>query len=183
MGTTVSLHSDEKPVGGLDRDTLFDLLSSARRQYVLRYLCDESPEEHVEELARLIAAEETAVPPAEVPSEDVRRVYISLYQTHVPKLEENGLLRFDPDERVVTLSAPTETRRALCELLGVGRGTGTTGRRVLGAWAAVSVLAVSALGVGSVGASPPAFGLSVAVLLALSNLLLAAMLYYHRGSV
>lgn len=94
---------------GVDRDAVFDILSSSRRRYVLRYLCDRQTGVHLKLLARHIAAEEVEKSPEEVVSEDERRVYTSLYQTHIPKLAESGLVSYDSDSGEVALAnASTE---------------------------------------------------------------------------
>jgi len=163
---------DDGPKLEIDRDAVFDLLSSSRRRYVLFHLCNGAPTVHITELARELAAVEMGVDPATLSETDVRRVYISLYQTHIPKLEAHGLVSFDPDERLVELAGDEETLRVACGLLGVERAdsgpsllagagcamtsiavvvalavaaTGTTGATVWIATAAVTVLAANAV--------------------------------------
>lgn len=94
-----------------DKDVLFEILSSARRRRLLYHLHRRGGEADLRELARDVAADETGTPVGE----DVeKRLYISLYQTHVPKLEEAGLVVYDADERRVSL---TERIDALREVM------------------------------------------------------------------
>jgi hypothetical protein len=88
----------------LTQDVVFDILSRARRRYVLFVLKVEGPME-LTELAEHIAARENDVEIEELTKQQRKRVYVSLYQTHVPKLEEAGLVTYDDDSSVVSLGA------------------------------------------------------------------------------
>jgi len=88
----------------LTRDDVFDLLSSARRRYILYYLRQEGGEATINELAAQIAVWENDVPPEELTSQDEKRVYVSLYQTHIPKLSEQGVVEYDSDTGTVRLT-------------------------------------------------------------------------------
>jgi len=88
----------------LTQDIVFDILSRARRRYVLYVLKSEGPME-LTELAEHIAAWENEVEIEELTKQQRKRVYVSLYQTHVPKLEEAGLVTYDDDSSIVRLGA------------------------------------------------------------------------------
>lgn len=88
----------------LSKDELFRILSSARRRYIIYYLHRSGEEMDLKRLATLIAAKENGTSETEVTDEDRQRVYISLYQTHLPKLEEAGIINYDEDARLVTLT-------------------------------------------------------------------------------
>ncbi|MFP4626137.1 MAG: DUF7344 domain-containing protein [Natronomonas sp.] len=81
----------------LSRDDLFEILSSDRRRRLVFYLQDQNGDADLSELARRIAAWENDIELSEVSERERKRVYISLYQTHVPKLEEYGLITYDSD--------------------------------------------------------------------------------------
>lgn len=83
-------------------EELFDALCSKRRLYVLRHLRDVGGEASLEALVDAVAAMEYGKHPDELDREERRRIYISLYQTHLPKLGDRGLVRWD-DEDTVTL--------------------------------------------------------------------------------
>lgn len=89
----------------LEKDLLFDLLQNDRRRAVLRTL-DEEGELTLAELAEIIAAEENDVPSSEASESARRSVYISLYQRHVPKLDEHGVVEYDREESTVALREP-----------------------------------------------------------------------------
>lgn len=86
----------------LTQDVLFDVLSSSRRRYVLHVLKTEG-EMELATLVEHVAAREADSDIEDLTKQQRKRVYVSLYQTHVPKLKEAGLVRYDEDEQVVEL--------------------------------------------------------------------------------
>lgn len=86
------------------KDDLFQILSNSRRRYIIYYLSQADEELSLKELATKIAAAESGTPESEITSEERQRVYISLYQTHLPKLEEADIAVYDEDERTVVLT-------------------------------------------------------------------------------
>ena len=85
----------------LSRDAIFDLLSNSRRRFVLQRLQNEPSGSELGELATELAAEENGLPPTELSSQQRKRTYVSLYQTHVPKLVETGVVTYDPDSGII----------------------------------------------------------------------------------
>jgi DNA-binding transcriptional ArsR family regulator len=88
----------------LDETALFDLLSSSRRRNIIRILQSEQSPIQFTNLVENVAAKENNVPVSELTSKDRKRYYVSLYQTHVPKLEEAGLVDYDQESREVSLN-------------------------------------------------------------------------------
>lgn len=88
----------------LSNEDIYDILSDTRRRYALHYLkqCDEPVD--VRTLAEQIAAWENDKPVADLSSQERKRVYISLYQSHLSTLDEQGIVEYDEDAGVVTLS-------------------------------------------------------------------------------
>jgi DNA-binding transcriptional ArsR family regulator len=86
------------------KDELFQILSNSRRRHIIYYLSEEGTELSLKELATKIAAVEADVPESTITSEERQRVYISLYQTHLPKLEEANIVTYDEDDRTVVLT-------------------------------------------------------------------------------
>lgn len=58
-----------------------------------------------DELAEAIAAMENDVPPEELTSEQRKRVYVSLYQSHLLKLDELNIIDYDVEEGTVQLTS------------------------------------------------------------------------------
>lgn len=82
--------------------TVFDLLSNERRLRMVSFLADRRRAE-LSAIAKHVAAVEIGVPRAEVTKADRKRVFISLYQTHVPRLAEHDVIRYDDASGVVEL--------------------------------------------------------------------------------
>lgn len=91
--------------GTLSQDTAFDLLSNARRRLVLSYLKEEGGPVSIGELATKIAAMENEIPAEELDSQQRKRTYVSLYQTHIPKLAKAGAIEYDTEAGEVDLAA------------------------------------------------------------------------------
>jgi len=94
----------ESGTGDLDQDTVFDLLSSARRRFVLYYLRDTDRTVELGELADEVAAWENDTAIDALTSQQRKRVYVSLYQTHIPKLEAEGIIEYNSDSGAVSLA-------------------------------------------------------------------------------
>lgn len=85
----------------LSQDTAFDLLSSSRRRFIIRQLRSESSGIDLQTLAANLASKEADIDQAELTAQQRKRTYVSLYQTHIPKLAEVGVVRYDADAGVV----------------------------------------------------------------------------------
>jgi DNA-binding transcriptional ArsR family regulator len=88
----------------LSHDLIFDILSSARRRYVIYVLRREDEPMAVAELAEIVAAWENDTTVDQLDSQERKRVYVSLYQTHIPKLAEAGIVDHDRDTGNVYLT-------------------------------------------------------------------------------
>lgn len=88
----------------LSPDLVFEILSNTRRRMVLRYLRRYDGLVSVEELVSEIAALQNGVDVEDLTQQQRKRVYVSLYQTHLPKLEEAGLIEYDDDAGEVRLT-------------------------------------------------------------------------------
>lgn len=89
------------PTGGLGRDDTFALLSNPRRRLALRVLRAEGPTLTTGDLAEHVAAREHGIERAQLRSKQRKRVYISLYQNHLPQLADAGVIDYDPDRGTV----------------------------------------------------------------------------------
>lgn len=87
----------------LSRDEMFDILSSSRRRYTLYYLRQQDQPVQLTDLAEELAAWENDTTVADLSSQARKRVYVSLYQTHAPKLQEAGLITYDTDTGEISL--------------------------------------------------------------------------------
>lgn len=85
-------------------DLVFKILSNTRRRMVLYYLRRYGGSVSVAELVGEIAALQNEVTVEDLTQQQRKRVYVSLYQTHLPKLEEAGLIEYDDDDGEVRLT-------------------------------------------------------------------------------
>lgn len=141
----------------LQSDQLFHLLANRRRRGVLYYLKEHEETVSMRELAEQIAAWEHGTTVQLLGSGERQRVYISLYQNHLPKLDDNGVIEYDQSRGTIartdvadqfdpyiqhppyaeeTDEQPKETERPrmnrsslvrVASLCGVGLGVLTTG--------------------------------------------------------
>lgn len=86
----------------LSQDVAFDLLSNARRRFVLRQLQEGSDPIELGDLAGALAAKENGVSVEELTAQQRKRTYVSLYQTHIPKMVESGIIEYDSDSGVIS---------------------------------------------------------------------------------
>jgi len=82
-------------------DEIFDVLSNSRRRYVVYFLKNTSQPVELGTLATQIAAWETDQPMAEVTRAERKRVYTSLQQVHLPKMNDAGLIRFEKPSSII----------------------------------------------------------------------------------
>ncbi len=100
----MSLTSQEK-YDAPEKDELYDLLSSHRRRYVLHVCKKHDGPVTLSELAEQIAAWEHDKTVAEITSTERKRVYTSLQQTHLDRMAEAGMIRYEGDEVELTEEA------------------------------------------------------------------------------
>jgi len=101
----------------LTADTVFTTLSNPRRRYVLDYLTEVDGETTLRELSEQVAAWENDKPVEEVDRKERRRVYTALQQTHLPKMDETGIVVYDRDRGDVSLTDNARDLRIYMEIL------------------------------------------------------------------
>lgn len=97
--------SIDTPEGGtkaLDLDDVFGMLSTRRRRDILRYLDTKSSEVDRGTLAEHIAARENDKAPDTITATERKRVYISLYQSHLPQLANTKAITYDKQSGRIT---------------------------------------------------------------------------------
>lgn len=101
----MTMTPDLSPETRETRNTLFSALSSHRRRYVL-YACNQADgETALSDVAEQVAAWEYDKPIAEITSTERKRVYTSIQQHHLSKLEDAGLITIDGDTITATEKA------------------------------------------------------------------------------
>jgi len=95
---------EQKKFTPSEKGEIFELLSNHRRRYTIQF-CKENGSATLSELAEHIAAIEQDKSPAEISSSERKRVYTSLQQTHLNRLEDAGMIRYDGDNIELTEQA------------------------------------------------------------------------------
>ncbi|EMA70547.1 hypothetical protein C461_01197 [Halorubrum aidingense JCM 13560] len=153
----------------LSQDEAYDLLSNARRRFVISYLRSQDGPVALNELSRRLAAQENDTPVDELTDQQIKRIYVSLYQTHLPKLEEAELIEYDRDRSVLELR---EAADRLDEYLPTEESEGRSWQLVYGVLAGIGLLVYVVVGL--VPSIPISMGqLGIAVIVAFASVSLA----------
>jgi len=88
----------------LPPETAYSVLADRRRRYTVHFLKQTDGPVPVRELAEQVAAWENDKPIDEITSQERKRVYIALYQSHLPTLAKEGVVDYDEDRGTVDLS-------------------------------------------------------------------------------
>ena len=93
--------------GELEAAEIHDVLRNDRRRLALRCLRDDDSNGlSVSQLSECVATLETGEDPA--PRDKRQSVYVSLGQTHLPKLDRLGIVTYDSDRQFVALADRAE---------------------------------------------------------------------------
>lgn len=79
-------------------NTIFELLLDQRRRYALYYLSKKVGAVPLEELAEQIALRE-----GDPTYDRVERISTGLHHSHIPKLSDTGVARYDPERETIEL--------------------------------------------------------------------------------
>lgn len=85
----------------LSKDDTFHILQNERRRRVLQYLSDTESAVDMRDIAEQVAAWEHDTTVQQLTSDQRQRVYIALYQSHLPKLADFGLITYNRSRGVV----------------------------------------------------------------------------------
>lgn len=101
---------DQAALDRLTESEAHDILRNERRRAVLQIAYDSSGTIPVRDLSERIAAEETGADPA--PRSDRQSVYVSLIQTHLPKLDEAAVINYDDQHKTITSGPAADQLRS-----------------------------------------------------------------------
>lgn len=101
-------HSVPLPEDALDVaiDEVFDVIANSRRRLVIHRLARDDGKATTRELAEYVAAVENNTDAENLSSQERKRVYIGLYQTHIPAMADAGIIECNGH----TIKATRETR-------------------------------------------------------------------------
>ncbi|WP_049972921.1 DUF7344 domain-containing protein [Haladaptatus cibarius] len=101
VGNQSETPTDEDAHVELSEDQIYHLLQNERRRNVLRYLHDADEQVSMRDIAEQVAAWENDITVQTLSSSERQRVYIPLYQSHLPKLDEEGVIEYDQSRGTV----------------------------------------------------------------------------------
>jgi hypothetical protein len=161
----VSTTSERPSDPELPLDTIFELLRNDRRRRVLEYLDENDGEATLSDLAERIAAIENDTTEQALSSQQRKRVYVGLYQCHLPKMDGAGVIDFDENRGDVVRKPAADQLRPYLE-------AATTEEDTPLGMPAVSLLGSVACGSGYLGARllhaiPPVFDVLAGVMILL----------------
>jgi hypothetical protein len=173
----------------LDIGDVFELLKNERRRRVIRFLNEqEDGVTTLNVMAEHIAALENDIDVSQLSSSQRKRVYIGLYQCHLPKMDEYGVIDFQKNRGIITLKNTTQLESYLPD--EDGEGSATEDRTETGdvddvdteanpersdlfaASAIAAAVAIGAVGIGPLAAIPSGLWIAVS---------LVALLWFARS--
>lgn len=98
---------------------IFDVLKNERRRYVLQYLRQNGGPVSLGDLASHVASKEYDCEEDDVSSDQRKRVYTTLQQSHLPRLDRAGIVEFD-DDGVVSTTPQTKELTVYLEIVSEG---------------------------------------------------------------
>ncbi|MFB1064217.1 hypothetical protein [Natrinema sp. H-ect4] len=141
-GDDASDDAHDAPDEPLSKGEVFEVLRNQRRRYILQYLKQDDRPVELGDLAQQIAAWEYDTTLEGVTPEQRKRVYTTLQQTHLPKMDATGILCFDADRGVIE---GTERTRDISVYLEIVPGREFAWRELYLSLGAISCALVAAL--------------------------------------
>ena len=126
----------------LSKTEIFDVLRNQRRRFVLQYLKRGSTPVELGDLATQVAAWEYDAATEDVTSAQRKRVYTTLQQTHLPRMDEAGIVAYDADQGTIER---TDATAELTVYLEIVPGNEFAWRELYLSLGAVSLALVAAL--------------------------------------
>lgn len=133
----------------LSDDDVFEVLYNPRRRGVIRYLRDGDGTATVSDLAEHIAAKENDITVQQLSSYERKRVYVGLYQNHLPMMDEIGVLDYDENRGTVQLR---ESAKRLGPFLEEADGSSGARTMAAGAFVLTGAMLLGTLDVGALAA-------------------------------
>ncbi|MDS0222839.1 hypothetical protein NDI54_15950 [Haloarcula sp. S1AR25-5A] len=96
--------SQEDDDASASLDVIFEILKNSRRREVLHFLRERDEQVSLGELAEHVAAIENDTTTDALTSSERKRVYVGLYQCHLPKMDDIGVVDFNQDRGRITLT-------------------------------------------------------------------------------
>lgn len=99
----------------LPLDQLFEILKNSRRRETIRYLHENGGDATLSDLAEHIAAIENDTTIRAISSSQRKRVYVGLYQCHLPKMDDTDVVDFNQNRGTIELGPNADQLDAYLE--------------------------------------------------------------------
>ncbi|MEF8785618.1 MAG: hypothetical protein V5A45_06760 [Haloarculaceae archaeon] len=99
----------------LPLDQVFEILKNRRRREVLKYLNERDESVSLSDLAEHVAAIENETTVKALSSSQRKRVYVGLYQCHLPKMDDMDIVDFDQNRGRIELAENADQLDAYIE--------------------------------------------------------------------
>lgn len=134
----------------LDIGKIFEILKNQRRRRVIEFLDEqEDKTTTLSAVAEHIAAEENDTDVSQITSSQRKRVYIGLYQCHLPKMDQYGIIDYQQSRGTIELQDVSQIDRYLAE-----PERSNSQLRLLTAVAVSAIVLVGVVGVGPLSLVP-----------------------------
>lgn len=90
-------------------DETLNVLGNERRRYVIRCFEQHGNVISLPDLADEVAVREFDARIKEIPADEVKRIYVSLYHSHIPKLADVGLVTYCQEQDLVNVTGDIES--------------------------------------------------------------------------
>lgn len=94
-------HTDSDDEETLSKDDVFHILQNERRRRVLELISCGDPTFNMRDVAEQVAAWEHDTTVQALKSDERQRVYIALYQSHLPKLDKLGVIDYNQSRGII----------------------------------------------------------------------------------
>lgn len=117
---------DESGEEAISRGVVFDILRNERRRRVLQYLDSQGGSATLGDVSERLAAIENDKPESQITSQERKRLYVGLYQCHLPRMDDAGAIDFNSDRGILEA---TEHMPSFLEPLNEGESQNQHDRR------------------------------------------------------
>lgn len=151
---------------GLPLDQVFEILRNQRRRHVIRLLKEVDGQVTMGELSERIAAIENDKSVSEISSSERKRVYVGLYQCHLPKMDGMDVVDFNKPRGIIEPGSNVQLVEQYLESRPVGHRPWYRYYGALAAFGGMVLLGLAAVGdvLGGVLAVGAVLGMSVGFL-------------------
>ena len=107
--------AEAEPEPELPLDQVFEILKNSRRRQTLHYLFENGGTASLSDLAEHIAAIENDIEVRAITSSQRKRVYVGLYQCHLPKMDGMDIIDFEKNRGTVEIGPNAERLKPYIE--------------------------------------------------------------------